>query len=45
MDDIENESVFILGATNRVDLLDPSVLTPGRFVKLFMSYRCLTVLK
>ncbi|VDD92964.1 unnamed protein product [Enterobius vermicularis] len=36
MDDIENESVFILGATNRVDLLDPSVLTPGRFDKVIL---------
>ncbi|XP_013101894.1 peroxisomal ATPase PEX6 isoform X2 [Stomoxys calcitrans] len=46
MDGMGNEpgkSIFILAATNRPDLIDPALLRPGRFDKLFYVGPCSSV--
>ncbi|XP_055389388.1 peroxisomal ATPase PEX6 [Condylostylus longicornis] len=37
-----NKPIFILAATNRPDLIDPALLRPGRFDKLFYVAPCVT---
>lgn len=34
MDGLESRGCFMLGATNRPDIIDPAILRPGRFDKI-----------
>ena len=36
---MENSGIIVLAATNRVDILDPAILRPGRFDRKFMVGR------
>ncbi|VDN39837.1 unnamed protein product [Gongylonema pulchrum] len=40
IDSLDDVRIFLLGATNRPDLLDPSLLIPGRFDIIIEVGRC-----